>query len=168
MVPLWTYCINIAINTIITIIYYTVHYIIDHRKKHKTLSYLSLSLSVMPAIDSRVSTTSTACCSRGVQPGSLSSRPSLQTHQFKKRFLRRSAASCANSSGNVHVTPTYDNACSFGELRGFVWREWIPFERLRQAFAPPAASFFRSYSSAIVFSRNRSIHRSATPLYSCM
>ena len=47
---------------------------IDHRKKHKTLSYLS----VLAVIGSRMCTMSAVCSSRGVQPESLLPRTSLQ------------------------------------------------------------------------------------------
>ena len=48
--------------------------IIQHRKKHKTLSYLS----VLTVIGSRMCTTSELCGIRGVQPGSLLRSTSLQ------------------------------------------------------------------------------------------
>ena len=33
--------------------------------------------------------------------------------QEKRRFFRRSAVSCANSSDDVYLTPTYDTSCNF-------------------------------------------------------
>ena len=67
----------------------------------------------MVVTGSRVCTTNTACCSRGVQPGSLLPRTSRQILE-KKRRLRRSAVSCANCNGNVYLTLTYDAACNLG------------------------------------------------------
>ena len=46
---------------------------IDHQKKHKTLSYLS----VLTVTGSRMCATSVVCGSRGVEPGSLLRRTSL-------------------------------------------------------------------------------------------
>ena len=46
----------------------------DPRKEHKTLSYLS----VLTVTCSRIWTTSAVCGSRGVEPGSLLRRTSLQ------------------------------------------------------------------------------------------
>ena len=80
---------------------------IDYRKKHKTLSYLY----VLTVTDSRMCTTSVVYGSRGVWPESLLRCTSLLI-QVKKRFPHRSAVSCANSSGNVYLTPTYDSACN--------------------------------------------------------
>ena len=71
---------------------------IDYRNKHKTFSYIS----ILTVSGSQICTMSTVCGSRGVEPRSL----------LKKRFLRRSAVSCANSSGNVYLSPTYDSACN--------------------------------------------------------
>ena len=48
--------------------------LIDYRKKHKILDYLS----VMIVMGSQVCTMSEVCCSRGVQLGSLLRRTSLQ------------------------------------------------------------------------------------------
>ena len=33
-------------------------------------------------------------------------------YQLKKRFLHRNTVPCANSFGNVYLTPTYDSACN--------------------------------------------------------
>ena len=80
---------------------------IGNRKKHKTLSYLS----VLTVTGLQMCTTSAVCGSRGFEPGSLLHRTSFLV-QVKEKSLRRSAVSCANSSGNVYLTPTYDSTCN--------------------------------------------------------
>ena len=80
---------------------------IADRKTHKPFS----CLPDMAVIGSQVYTTSTVCRTRSVQPRSLMHRTSLP-NLAKKRFPRRSAVPCANSSGNVYLTPTYDAACN--------------------------------------------------------
>ena len=57
--------------------------IIGHRKKHKTLSYIS----AMTVIGLRMRTTSAVCGSRGVQPGSLLRRTSLQIIPVEETIL---------------------------------------------------------------------------------
>ena len=90
----------------------TIIIMIDNRKKHKILSYIS----VLTVIGSRMCTTSAVCGIRGVQQGSLLRRTSLQI-PVKETFLRRSAVSSANSSsGNVYLTPSYDFACNLASL----------------------------------------------------
>ena len=49
---------------------------------------------------------------RGVQTGSLLRLTSLYILE-NEHFHRRSTVSCANSSDNVYLTPTYDGACNF-------------------------------------------------------
>ena len=85
---------------------------IDGRTKHKPLC----CLPDMIVIGSQVCTMSTVCCTRSVQSGSLLPRKSLQV-LGKKRFPRCSAVPCANSSGNVYLTPTYDAACNLTRSR---------------------------------------------------
>ena len=92
---------------------------IDHRKKHNTLSYIS----VLTVTCSQMCTTSAVCGSRGVEPGSLLHRKGpcctaqAFKYQFKKRFLRRGSISCANSSDNAYLTPTFKSVCNLASSR---------------------------------------------------
>ena len=63
-------------------------------------------------IDLRVCASSTVSFSRGVQRAQLLRRTGFQLQQ-KRRFFHRSSVSWANSSGHLHVTPTYVTAGSF-------------------------------------------------------
>ena len=96
---------------------------INHRKKHKILSYLS----VLTVIGSQM------CVPRGVRSAAVEAfdqghccAGQAFKYHLKKRFIRRNAVSCDNSSGNVYLTFTYNSAfdlvssgasCGVNELR---------------------------------------------------
>ena len=70
---------------------------------------------------------------RGVQTGSLLRCTGLQILD-KKRFFRRSATLCVNSSSNVaYLISTYDAVCNLPSSGDSLWRERIAYERLREA-----------------------------------
>ena len=106
---------------------------IDHRKKHETLSYLS----VLTVTGSQMCTTSAVCGSRGVEPGSLLGRTNLLI-QVKRNDFSVAALSRANSSGNACLAPTCDSACNLANS-GASCGVSDAFGRLRQTFAPNGA-----------------------------
>ena len=84
---------------------------IYHRKKHITLNYLS-AMTVARESVPRVWCAPVEAFNQGDSCAAQAFK-----YQLKKRFLRRSAVSCANSSGNVYLTSAYDSTFTLASLR---------------------------------------------------